>query len=142
MFGQFFRCLHHHQADVGAADRPQGAGDAEVLHGLSDTGLAPQPRRVNQQVILVAPVKFNVDGVAGGSGHVGDNGALLVEQSVDKGGFTHVRPADNGHLDDVIGAFTHPFPVAVVRGVLFPFTRRRKVPRYLPHQRVDAEVVP
>jgi hypothetical protein len=61
---------------VGALHRPLGAQGREVLHGLLDLGLAAHPGGVHEDELVPVDLEGQVDRVAGGARHLGDDDAL------------------------------------------------------------------
>jgi hypothetical protein len=56
-------------------------------------------RCVHQPELYAVDVEYFLDGVAGGAGYVGNDGACLVEQGVEQGGFAGVGSSGNNGGD-------------------------------------------
>src|SRR3954469_487590 len=88
--------------DVGALDRALGAQRRVVLDGVGDLGLAAQPRGVDDHELAPVDLERQVDRVARGPGHVGDDHALVAQQLVDEGRLADVGAPDDGQADGVV----------------------------------------
>ena len=93
------------KAHIRALDGGDGAHIAVALHGVVHLGLASHSRRIDEQVLAPFVLKIAVDGVAGRTGHVGDDHALLAENAVEQARLSDIRLADDGDLDDVLVVF-------------------------------------
>lgn len=85
--------------DVGAADAAFGAADGVGFDGVIDLGLAADACGVHEEERVAAVVVEGVDGVAGGACDFADDGAFVVEDGVEEGGFADVGAADDGEAD-------------------------------------------
>lgn len=85
--------------DVGAADAAFGAADGVGFDGVIDLGLTADAGGVHEEEGVAAVIVEGVDGVASGAGDFADNGAFVVEDGVEEGGFADVGAADDGEAD-------------------------------------------
>ena len=84
---------------VGAADAALGAFDAEGFDNGVHLGLAADAGGIDEQKMVIAPAVKAVDRIARGAGDFGNHGAVLAENGVEEGAFSHVGTADDGHTD-------------------------------------------
>ena len=93
------RNVNDQQADVRPADGFFTAHGGEDFHGGVPPGARAHAGGVDQHVGLAVVQVGDVNGVAGGARHVGNDGALVLEDGVDQGGFARVGASNDGHLD-------------------------------------------
>ena len=77
--------------------------DGELLEHRVGLPLRPDPRRVDEQVLLAAVVDVHVHRVAGRAGDLGGDDALEARQRVDEGGLPHVGASHHGDAGEVGG---------------------------------------
>ena len=105
LLGEAYRRVNDDNAHVGAVDCHEGAQNAEMLDVLDDLSLAAHSGGVDEDELILAALYLGVYRVAGGSGNVGDDGALLAGYLVDERGLSDVRLADDGYFDGVSVVF-------------------------------------
>lgn len=93
------------EAEVGAADALQGLLDAEDLNLRINAIAAANAGGVDELVVATVVSAIDVHGIARGPGDLADDGALLLEDGVDEGGFTSVGTADDGDFHRPIRRF-------------------------------------
>ena len=84
---------HHH---IGILDRLQRLHHRELLHRLVDLAAAAHTGGVDDSVLLAGALEIDIDRIACGTGLVKSDDPLFAQNGVDKGGFSHVRTADDG----------------------------------------------
>ena len=94
--------VDHEQAHVGLVDGAQAAHEAVVLDVLVHEVALAHARRVDEPVALPSALDHDVERVARGASHVGDDGAVLAREAVGDGALAHVGPADDGEAQGVL----------------------------------------
>ena len=74
--------VHHNEAHVRPGDGVHRAHVGELLHAVVHSGLLPHAGGVDEHVFPVFIFEVAVDGVPGGTGHVGDNDTLLPQDVI------------------------------------------------------------
>ncbi len=97
--GDACRQIDDENAEVGAADGFFRADGGEDFDGVVAFATGAQAGSIDEGEILPGKAVGEVDGVAGGAGDTGDDGALVLEDGIDERGFPGVRAADDGELD-------------------------------------------
>ena len=93
-----FRSVDHQDDDVRPLHRCHSADDAVALDIFFDLRLSPQSGSVDKDILLPVPYHHRVDGVPGGSRHVGDDHAVFSQEAVDDGALSDVRLPDDGDV--------------------------------------------
>ncbi len=117
---------HHH---LGEAQRTHGIAGGELLGGLADARLAPEPRRVEQADGPATPGEVRGHRVAGEAGLGTRDHALLAQQRVDQRRLAGVGAADDGEADGKglgIGLFHDLLALAIVIVIPPAFANRRQ----------------
>lgn len=91
--------VDYQDAEIGAADAFFRAHDTEDFDGVIDLTARADTGGVDEDVGLAAALVGDVDGVARGAGDGADEGAAVLEDAIDEGGFADVRATDDGELD-------------------------------------------
>ena len=73
-----------------------------MLDSVLDLALSADARRVDQVEYPLVGREQGVDGVAGRSGDVRDDRALLADHAVDDRGFAGIRLSDDGDVDPAV----------------------------------------
>ena len=94
--------VDHEQRGVGSVDRFERAYEAVVLGRLVDAALAPQPRGVDEPQWPVLGHHDGVDRIARRARQVVHDGAVFPHEPVEQRRLADVRPARNGHAEDVL----------------------------------------
>ncbi len=95
--------IDHEDAEVGSADAGLGAHDAEDFHGIGHFAPGSDAGRIDEEIRIAMPFVGDVDGVAGGSGDIADQGALVFEESVCEGRFPDIWSAYDGDFYGIGG---------------------------------------
>ena len=84
------------QGEVGAADGFLGAHGGENFYGGIAAGAGAEACGIDEGEVFFLEGAGEIDGIAGGAGDFGDDGALVIDDGVGEGGFAGVGLADDG----------------------------------------------
>ena len=101
LLGHALGGVHHEHADVGLVDGAKAAHHTVVLDVLVHEVALAHAGSVDKTVATPVVLDHNVEGVARGAGHVGDDGAVTTGEAVGDGALAHVGPADDGDAQGV-----------------------------------------
>ena len=101
LIGDVLLGIEQQDRHMGILNGLKGLDHGELLHRLEDAALSPKPCRVDQAIPNTLPLKRNLDGIAGGAGHVKGNDPLLPQEGIHQGGLAHIRAAHNRHAQTV-----------------------------------------
>ena len=105
--------IHQDQGHTAALHGSQGAHHHIPLQTVGDVAALAQTGGVGKDELAVGIVHRGVDGIAGGTGLIGHDHAVLAQDAVGQAGLAHVGAADDGHRDAVL--FHHRFAEVQVR---------------------------
>ena len=93
--------VDHNETHIAALNGHRGPQNAVFLDIVVHLGLLPHTGGVDKVVLPLGVLKIAVNGVPGGAGHIADDDTLLTQNAVGQAGFSHIRLADDGHLNHV-----------------------------------------
>ena len=85
--------IHHHQGQVGVRHRLEAAFDAQALHRLGAFANAGRIDELHRDAADGSGLRYQV---ARGAGDVCDDGAILLQQAVEKAALADVRAPHDG----------------------------------------------
>lgn len=114
--GNTFREVDDEHAEIGAADGFFGTDGGEDLDGVIAFATRPEAGGVDKGKIFASVGIRKIDRIASGAGDFGNDGPFVLEDGVDKRGFSGVGFADHCEFDpDLFGDF-HAFFGLDVKG--------------------------
>lgn len=94
--------IHHQDADVAVLDGADAAHHAVELEVLADLLFLADTGSIHEVEVEAELVVAGIDAVAGGTGDVGDDVALLADEGIDEAALAHVGTSHNGKAGDVL----------------------------------------
>ena len=95
--------IEHKDTDVGVLDSADGANDRVVLEIFVDLATFADTSRIDEVEVHAELRVVRVDRVARGTSHVGDDVALLTDESIDERRLTRVGSADDSDTWSIEG---------------------------------------
>ena len=102
LFGNTIVGINQDQTNIGTLNGIDGTHIGEFFDGIVHLALAAHTGGINEAILAGLVFKVRVDGIAGSTGHVGNNDALFAQNTVQQAGLAHIGLADDGDLDDII----------------------------------------
>ena len=94
--------VHQDEGHTAALHRSQRPDDHIPLQPIGDVAALAQAGGIGKDELAVGVVHGGIDGVAGGTGLIGHDHAVLAQDAVGEAGFAHVGAADDGDGDAVL----------------------------------------
>ena len=97
-----FLGVDHKKRNVRTVDGAQSAHDAVALGGHVDLATLAHAGGIDDDEFLAVVGEGGIDGVAGGAGDVGHNGAFFADDGVCEGALADVWSADDGDVHAIV----------------------------------------
>ena len=100
--GDLLGRIQKEDADIGTQHRVPCAQVREIFDVVGPGLLLADTRGVDREILVTVDVEFDVDGVPGGAGDLGDDHSLLSGERVDQCGLAGVALTDDGELQELL----------------------------------------
>ena len=101
LLGDAFVGINEDQAHICPLDGIDGTHIGVLLNGIIHLALAAHTGGIDKAILSGLIFKIGVDGIAGGTCHIGHDDTLFTQNLVQQAGFAHIGLTNNGHLDNV-----------------------------------------
>lgn len=111
-----FREVDDQHAEIGAADGFFGTDSGENLNGVVAFATRPETSGIDESEIFASVRIREIDCIAGGAGDFGNDGAFVLEDGVDQGGFAGIGFTNHCEFDPDLFCDFHAFFGLDVKG--------------------------